>query len=73
MMSRGAVMLAALLFLHCGLQEGQCAKILALLNLASRSHYIFNRALLTALANKGHQVFNLIAFEVSISAQSVEK
>ncbi|PNF21497.1 UDP-glucuronosyltransferase 2B31 [Cryptotermes secundus] len=55
-MSRGAVMLAALLFLYCGLQEGQCARILALLNLASPSHYIFNRALLIALANKGHQV-----------------
>lgn len=55
-MSRGAVMLAALLFVYCGLQEGQCAKILALLNLASPSHYIFNRALLIALANNGHKV-----------------
>jgi hypothetical protein len=56
-------MLAALLFVSCGLQEGECAKILALLSLASPSHYIFNRALLIALANKGHQVFNFIAFE----------
>jgi hypothetical protein len=67
-MSRGAVMLAGLVFVYCGLQGSQCAEILALLNLASPSHYIFNRALLIALANKGHQVFNFITFEVSISA-----
>jgi hypothetical protein len=62
-------MLAVLLLVYCGLEEGQCAKILALLNLASPSHYIFNRALLIALANKGHQVFNSIGAEVSISAK----
>jgi hypothetical protein len=63
MMSLRVVMLTALLFVYCGLQKGQCAKILALMNLASPSHYIFNRVLLIALANKGHQVFNFIAFE----------
>jgi hypothetical protein len=70
-MCRGAVMLVALLSVCCGLQEGQCAKILALLNLASPSHYIFNRALIIALANKGHQVLNCtrVARKLNLRAQ----
>ncbi|KDR10226.1 UDP-glucuronosyltransferase 2C1-like [Zootermopsis nevadensis] len=50
------VRLLALLLMCYGLYEVQSAKILALLNLALPSHYIFNRALLIELAGRGHQV-----------------
>jgi hypothetical protein len=48
--------LPALLLLYSGLQAVQSAKILALINLASPSHYIFNRVLLLDLAGRGHKV-----------------
>jgi len=50
------------LLICSGLHAGQSAKILALLNVASPSHNIFNTALTTALAERGHQVLYLALF-----------
>ncbi|XP_069693293.1 UDP-glucosyltransferase 2-like isoform X1 [Periplaneta americana] len=50
------LLLATLQFMSTGLQGAESARILSLLNAASPSHYIFNRALILALANRGHQV-----------------
>jgi hypothetical protein len=55
-MKIGVVGLAVLLLMCSGPQAVHSAKILALMNVASPSHYIFNRALLVALAERGHQV-----------------
>lgn len=55
-MTHLAMVLVVVLLICSGLQTGQGAKILALLNVASPSHYIFNRALIVALAERGHQV-----------------
>jgi hypothetical protein len=54
--------LLAVLLIHSGLQAGQSAKILALLNVASPSHNIFNTALTVALAERGHQVLYCVVF-----------
>ncbi|XP_069693588.1 UDP-glucosyltransferase 2-like [Periplaneta americana] len=56
MVNTGVKLLTTLLLVCSGLQAVHNAKILAMLNLPSPSHYIFNRALLLALAEKGHQV-----------------
>lgn len=48
------------LLICSGLHAGQSAKILALLNVASPSHNIFNTALTIALAERGHQVSTLL-------------
>jgi hypothetical protein len=50
------------LLICSGLHTGQSAKILALLNVASPSHNIFNTALTTALAERGHQVLYFVMF-----------
>ncbi|KAJ4431916.1 hypothetical protein ANN_20522 [Periplaneta americana] len=50
------LLLATLQFMNTGLQGAESARILSLLNVASPSHYIFNRPLILALANRGHQV-----------------
>ncbi|XP_069693345.1 UDP-glucosyltransferase 2-like [Periplaneta americana] len=50
------LLLATLQFMSTGLQGAESARILSLLNVASPSHYIFSRALIIALANRGHQV-----------------
>jgi hypothetical protein len=55
-MKASVVGFSTLLLMCSGLQAVQSAKILALINMASPSHYIFNRALLIALAGRGHQV-----------------
>jgi len=44
------------LLICSGLHAGHSAKILALLNVATPSHNIFNTALTIALAERGHQV-----------------
>jgi hypothetical protein len=52
-----------LVLLMCsGLHAGHSAKILALLNVASPSHNIFNTALIIALAERGHQVLYFAVF-----------
>jgi hypothetical protein len=50
------------LLICSGLHAGQSAKILAMLNVASPSHNIFNTALTIALAKRGHQVLYLAEF-----------
>jgi len=50
------------LLICSGLHAGQSAKILALLNVASPSHNIFNTPLTIALAERGHQVLYLALF-----------
>jgi hypothetical protein len=55
-------MLLAVLLIYSGLQAGESAKILALLNVASPSHNIFNTALTVALAERGHQVLYYVVF-----------
>ncbi|XP_069693335.1 UDP-glucosyltransferase 2-like [Periplaneta americana] len=50
------LLLATLQLMSAGLQGAESARILSLLNVASPSHYIFNRPLILALANRGHQV-----------------
>ncbi|KAJ4431906.1 hypothetical protein ANN_20512 [Periplaneta americana] len=52
--------LAALLLTSIELQIVQCAKILALLNLATPSHHVFNKVLTRTLAARGHQVSAII-------------
>ena len=66
------------LLICSGLHAGQSAKILAVLNVASRSHNIFNTALTTALAERGHQVLyfalvhnKLIIVNISPKTQNV--
>jgi hypothetical protein len=49
-------LLLAVLLTCSGLPAAQSANILALLNVASPSHNIFNSALTVALAERGHQV-----------------
>ncbi|XP_069693600.1 UDP-glycosyltransferase UGT5-like isoform X1 [Periplaneta americana] len=56
MVNTGVKLLTTLLLVCSGLQAVHNAKILAIFNLASPSHYIFNRALILALAERGHQV-----------------
>lgn len=55
-MAHFAMVLVDMLLICSGLHAGQGANILALLNVASPSHNIFNTALTTALAERGHQV-----------------
>ncbi|XP_069693360.1 UDP-glucosyltransferase 2-like [Periplaneta americana] len=50
------LLLATLQLMSTGLQGAESARILSLLNVASPSHYIFNRPLMLALANRGHQM-----------------
>jgi hypothetical protein len=59
-----AMVLVASLLICFGLHTGQGAKILALLNVASPSHNIFNSALTVALAERGHQVLYFALFGV---------
>jgi len=50
------------LLICSGLHAGHSTKILALLNVASPSHNIFNTALTIALAERGHQVLYFAVF-----------
>lgn len=71
-MTHLAMVLVVVLLICSGLQTGQGAKILALLNVASPSHYIFNRALIVALAERGHQVLYFAEFVVDIRGKQRE-
>jgi len=56
------LLLSAAALVVSAIKFGDAAKILAITPLASPSHGIWNRALLEALADKGHEITALIPF-----------
>lgn len=64
MLGPHGAMLVSLMLIFVTHQAVQSANILALINLASPSHYFFNRAVTRSLAARGHKVCNGVPFTV---------
>jgi hypothetical protein len=62
MLQSHVALLSPLMIIFAMQQAVQSANVLALINLASPSHYFFNRAVTRSLAARGHQVCPVYAF-----------